>query len=100
MVSLYEFTSNLSGGIHHKLVDNGGTLSGGQKQRICLARALYRGGEILILDEATSALDKRTALEIMELIYKLPITNTIIIVTHDNELIKSCNNILNLNLLR
>jgi ABC-type bacteriocin/lantibiotic exporter with double-glycine peptidase domain len=100
IVSLYEFVSNLPGGIHHKLVDNGGTLSGGQKQRICLARALYRGGEILVLDEATSALDKRTALEIMELIYKLPISNTIIIVTHDYDIIKSCNNILNLNLLK
>jgi ATP-binding cassette subfamily B protein len=100
IVSLYDFINNLPDRIHHQLVDNGGTLSGGQKQRICLARALYRGGEILILDEATSALDKRTSKEIMELILKLPVSKTIIIVTHDIDLIKNCNIILNLNLLK
>ena len=35
-------------------------ISGGQRQRIGIARAIYKGGKILILDEATSALDINT----------------------------------------
>lgn len=36
-------------------------LSGGQKQRTALARAFFRGGEVLIGDEPVSAVDERQA---------------------------------------
>ena len=37
------------------------TLSGGQKQRTALARAIHRGGRVLIGDEPVSAVDERQA---------------------------------------
>lgn len=39
------------------LYENAVELSGGEQQKLALARALYKGGEILILDEPTAALD-------------------------------------------
>ena len=39
-------------------------LSGGEKKRLALARALYRGGDILILDEFTSSVQEEMAEEL------------------------------------
>lgn len=72
-------------------------LSGGQRQRVAIARALINNPEILICDEPTGALDKNTSMEIMNL---LKILNqegkTIIIVTHDLEIAKQCDRVIEL----
>lgn len=73
------------------------SISGGQRQRIALARALYRDRQVLILDEFTSALDPKTAEKILDNLNALRGKKTVIMVTHDNSLLKICNKIIDMN---
>jgi putative ABC transport system ATP-binding protein len=64
-------------------------LSGGQKQRLSIARAIIKNPKVIIADEFTGALDEATADEITKLLIDLNEEgNTLIIVTHDNDLAK------------
>ena len=67
------------------------TLSGGQKQRLAIACAIFSGRRILILDEPTSGLDGQNMRLIAERL-KSEARNgrTILVITHDRELIESC----------
>lgn len=70
-------------------------LSGGQQQRVAIARAIVNKPSFILADEPTGALDSGTTKEIMELFKKLNEQgNTIIIVTHNLEVAKQCNRII------
>ena len=67
------------------------SLSGGQKQRLAIACALASGRELLLLDEPTSGLDYAHMKETAALLEKLrSMGTTILVVTHDSELIRAC----------
>ena len=67
------------------------TLSGGQKQRLAIACAVFSGRRILILDEPTSGLDGQNMRLIAErLKSEARSGRTILVTTHDRELIENC----------
>ena len=72
-------------------------LSGGEKQRVAIARALINKPEIIFADEPTGNLDSKMATEISNILSKLNKDGqTIVMVTHNEELAKSSNKILEL----
>ena len=67
------------------------SLSGGQKQRVAVASAIASGRDIMLFDEPTSGLDYTHMLQIGEILRNLKAQGkTVIVVTHDRELIKEC----------
>jgi ATP-binding cassette subfamily C protein len=83
-------------GFQTTIGERGVRLSGGQRQRIGLARALYHRPQVLILDEATSALDHETEAAVMETIYKLQGTLTIITIAHRLTTLERCDRVIKL----
>ncbi len=69
-------------GLDTVLNEKASNLSGGQCQRLALARALLHDSEVYIFDEATSNIDVDSENDIMNQIYKLAETKTVILISH------------------
>ncbi len=94
--NLRKFVDQSIHGLATNIGEKNSKISGGQAQRIGIARALAKKPRILILDEATNALDIRTENEILNGISNLKGELTIIIISHDENSLKICDKIIDL----
>ena len=70
-------------------------LSGGENHRLLIARALMNNPKILLADEPTDAVDSNQTQEIIQIFKRLSTEGkTVIIVSHDEEALKLCDEVL------
>ncbi len=73
-------------------------LSGGQQQRVSIGRALFTSPNVILADEPTGNLDSKNSAEIIALLRKSnrEFNQTMIIITHDENIALQCDRILTL----
>ena len=64
-------------------------LSAGELQRVAIARAIVGNRDIIIADEPTGNLDPKTSWDIMKIFKKLEGKRTVIIATHNTDIVNS-----------
>ena len=75
----------------------GSSLSGGQRQIVYLLRCLFKNVPIILLDEPTASLDTETKSYILKIIWDLQKNKTVIMVSHDKDVLVFADRIIELN---
>lgn len=79
-------------GLEHKTRNFPKELSGGERQRVAIARALVHQPDLIIADEPTGNLDPLNTWDVIRLLLKInELGTTIILATHDREIINMLN---------
>ncbi|MEQ1529149.1 MAG: ATP-binding cassette domain-containing protein, partial [Methylococcales bacterium] len=83
-----EFSLQLPQGLQTQIGERGFGISGGQAQRIALARVFLKNTELILLDEPTANLDSENKTLLLDTIERLFADKTLIIATHDADVIQ------------
>ena len=89
----YDFIQGKENGFDTQISRFDNKCSGGEMQRIAIARILLKRPELLIMDEATSGIDVVSEQEVMEALMNLMAGRTVIMVSHDMNMIRKADNV-------
>jgi ABC-type bacteriocin/lantibiotic exporter with double-glycine peptidase domain len=95
-VQLYDQICDLQKKEQTSIINFGKNFSGGQRQRLGIARCFYNDYKLVIFDESTNALDIESESEILNLIKKLSLTRSVVLISHKEKVLQACDKILNL----
>ena len=93
-VQLLAWAEQLPQGMMTLLGEGGQNLSQGQRKRLGLARAIYQQRDLVLMDEPTAALDSATRAEIIKVLWELAQGRTLLLVSHDEDLLALADNII------
>jgi ABC-type multidrug transport system fused ATPase/permease subunit len=91
--------SELPDGVHSSAGTHGSNLSGGMQKITMLMRGILKKSKIVIMDEPLTGLDKNTKMKVIDMILAETAGKTLIIITHDEEILPHMDEVVNINSL-
>ena len=101
-IKKYKFDTiyaGLTNGVDNVVGVNGGNLSLGMQKITLLLRGIFKKSKVIIFDEPLAGLDKNTRIKVMKLINDISSNKTIIVITHDVEILPHMDAVIDLNKL-
>ena len=96
-VGLTDYINQLPNGVNQIIENYGKDLPLGIKKRIGLARAIINNGKILVFDEPSESLDNKGVIDLYKILNNfIKLKKTLIIASHDPNILKSANIVLDL----
>lgn len=89
--------ANLDDGLNSDVGVNGGQLSLGMQKVVMIVRGILRKSKIIIFDEPLAGLDQDTRQKVINLILEENKNKTVIVITHDKEILPYMERVINVN---